>query len=262
MLTVVDERQGIPLAVVKGGKPAKGDTIWLGGAPYCVTGYDRDVVLVKLGSWQSPNCATGTQMRRRALYAVNPSPSRLAGYRNPPVPEDLPQYSRGPIFQPGYQTSPFPQAYTPFIPQVGPPPTFEQPVFQQPSVYLAYHYQYRFPVFKLTAYRTPQVGERDIFQGIEYEYTYIGRNYVLVRPVVPWVGFVVAEDRRTGDGLAWAPLTSMNQISNVKQWLKRRLLETQGTERAVYHLHKKSGRQLKRYFRENPPKGLPVFRRP
>ena len=262
MLTVVSEREGIPLAVVRGGRPAKGDTIWLGQAPYCVTSIDRDVVMVRPGAWSSPHCATGTQMRKRSLYAVNPGPADFAGYRgrpNPPI--DLPQYSQGPAFFPEFAGQPpMPQQQRPFLPHVAPQPTYEGGFFGQPHVLRAYHFQFRFPIFDLSTYRPPQRGERVAFDGVEYEYTQVTDKHLLVRPTIPWIGFIIAEDKRTGDGLAWVPITNMSQVSGAKQWLKKKLQNEQGLSRAAFHLYRKTGHQLTRYFRNNPNAKVPVYR--
>lgn len=267
MLTVVDEREGIPLAVVRGGRPAKGDTIWLGKTPYCVTELDRDTVTVRLGAWTDPHCATGTQMRRRSLYMVNPGPADLAGYRGRRNPVDVPHYEHGPSYHPGYTGGAYrppsgPPAFQRPVPYFGPPQTYEQPFpYSAPHTWRAFHYMYRFPIYDVQSYRPLQQGEREVFDGVEYEYTKIFENAAFVKPTIPWVGFVVAEDKRTGDGLAWVPLTNMNQISGAKQWLKKKLNREQGIARRQYHLHRKTGRQLTGYFRNNPNASIPSFRR-
>jgi hypothetical protein len=270
VLTVVEEREGIPLAVVKGGKPAKGDTIWLGGAPFCVVRQESDVLVVRPGAWTDPHCASKETIRRhsKALYAVNPSesPSRLSGYRTTENPiEGLPQYSKGPIIQEGWLGQAPPSMMgrpAQQMPHSAPFPTFESPSFQQPMVYTAYHYAFRFPIFSLSTYTIPQNGHRDVFEGVQYEYTVIDNKnqYILVRPTVPWVGFIVAEDVKTGEGLGWLPITAWHQVSGAKQWLKKKLDNERGLQRKTFHLYKKSGRQLRRYFRNNP-NPLKSFRR-
>lgn len=266
MLTVVEERQGIPLAVVKGGRPAKGDTIWLGDVPYCVTGIDRDTILVKPGAWNSPNCGSPDTIRRKAgtLYNVNPSPASFSGYRAKQNPLDLPNYQQGPAFSPGYQR-PYSQAGPSiprqFVPTMGIPPVMESH-FQAPHKLRAYHYMYRFPIFDLETYRPPRPGEKEVFDGVEYEYTkVVNDKALLVRPIVPWVAFVIAEDKSSGSGMAWVPITNLRQVSGAKQWLKKKLDREQGIARKQYHLYRKSGRQLQGYFRNNPNNHLPTYRR-
>jgi hypothetical protein len=266
VLTVVEEREGIPLAVVKGGRPAKGDTIWLGKVPYCVTEIDNDTVVVRPGAWSDPYCASPTQMRRRSLYQVNPGPADMAGYRARPNPLDLPHYQKGPAFGAEYmsRSTPFggrPQS-TPMTPHQTPQATFEG-FMQKPLVMMAYHYQFKFPIFTLETYRLPNKGERETVEGTEYEYTaYVPKhNALLVRPIIPWIAFIIAEDKGTGDGLAWVPVTHWSQVHNAKQWLKKKLDREQGVARKQYHLYRKTGRQLTGYFRNNPNTDLPSVRR-
>ena len=224
MLTIVDAREGTPLAVVRRkGRPRRGDTVWIKGMPFEVTGHDRDTVSVVR------TVKTDPPGKGRALYAVNPPPSRLSGYRIRENPDltNMPSFHRGPIFQTEYGTSvPSQQVPTPIRtipPHMAPAPTFISSMFSRPYVYNIYHDKFRFPIFRIDSYRPIQIGERDTFNGIEYEYVHVQHGMALVRPVVPWVAFVVAEDKRTGDAIAWVPITNFDQVSYAKRWLKRKI---------------------------------------
>lgn len=267
MLTIVEEREGIPLAVVRGGTPAKDDTIWIAKVPYRVVSKEQDRLIVRFAGWKREAMPSN---RGKRLYSVNPGPADMAGYRKykmTPNDINLPKYTVGPSFMPGYHAPAFPQNYVPtpppprpMAPHIGAFPTFEAPSFAAPKVWIAYHFQYKVPIFQVESYRTPQVGEQQTFQGITYQNTYVSDSTIMVRPTRPWVGVVIAEDKATGEGIAWVPIVSTSQVSSAKRWLKHILKNEMGLERRSYHLYKKTGNQLRRYYRNSPNMKVPTIR--
>ena len=242
MLTVVEEKQGIPLGVLKRGKPRKGDRIFISNVPYRVVRRDRDVVHVK-----APKGVTG--------YHDNPSVTDYAGYQNPEE-QGLPKYKSPPIY-PG-QLGPQPDPRAGYVPFVGGAPLAEAPVPYTPQVFTAYHFRMRIPLFEIESTYIPRVGTYINVGNEQYEYVEVVGNSLLVRPMRTWNHIVVAQDKATGNCLIWVPVSSKGAIYRTKEDIKRYLKANQGLARRAYHLTAVSKERFVRMcfktFNDNPPK--------
>ncbi len=253
-MTVVGP-DGMPLGILKRGKPRIGDNVYINDEPYEVIERERDVVTVR----QTPVFAVSShENRRNARYQDNRPVSRMAGFvgrfqRNTDPP-DIPK-KKAPSYPQGFGVSMSTGAsfdqQTPGlqIPYVGPQPVYEGVFpYQKPTTWRCYYYKFPLAVYDLETAVLPRVGQRDEF-GEKYEFykVFEDRKAILVKPLRHWNYVVITLEKASGDALIWIPMTNKNEMFHIKPRIKAYLKDKLGIDRGEYQMVTKPFSYMKRY---------------